>query len=137
MFSMMTTLGDRIKAAREAKGWSKAELARRLEVTAPTVSQLESGSSGAPSSETLLKMRDVGINPDYIMRGKGQKLIEDIEKKLKIDTLNSMLDELDESETDMVSDVVRGIIRRKSGSSLNDPFKQDPPNKDGHDKGNQ
>lgn len=127
LLGMVTTVGDRIKAAREAKGWNQAELARRLNVTAPTVSQLESGSSGAPSSETLLRMRDVGINPDYIMRGKGQKIIEDIEKKLKMDTLNSMIEELDEGETDMVSDVVRSIIRRKGSPSANDPFKTDPP----------
>lgn len=127
----MGTIGDRIREAREAKGWTKAELARQLKVEPPTISQLESGETKSPSSENLLRLRDLGINPDFIMRGKGPKLLEDIEKKLKTDTLMSMIGELDESEADMVADVVKGIIRRKGGGSPNDPFKTDPPKTNG------
>lgn len=134
LIGMGTTVGERIREAREAKGWSQAELARRLKVKPPSVSQLESGDSGAPSSETLLRMRDAGINPDYIMRGKGPKLLEDIEKKLRADTLYSMFQEVDVEQQAVIEDMLRGMIRRKKGSSPNDPFKEDPP---GYDPGTQ
>ncbi len=127
MLGMTSTIGDRIRAAREAKGWNKAELARKLKVKPPSVTQLESGDSGAPSSETLMAMRDVGISPDYIMRGKGPKLIEDIERRLADDTLVSMIRELEREDQEIVEDMVKVIIRRKRGSSPNDPFKTDPP----------
>lgn len=134
LIGMGTTVGERIREAREAKGWSQAELARRIRVRPPSVSQLESGDSGAPSSETLLRMRDAGINPDYIMRGKGPKLLGDIEKKLRADTLFSMLQEIDAEQQAVIEDMLRGMIRRKKGSSPNDPFKEDPP---GYDPGTQ
>lgn len=129
LLSMSTTIGERITEVRQAKGWTKAELARQLKVEPPTVSQLESGKTKAPSSENLLRMRDLGINPDYIMHGKGPKLLQDIETKLEVETLMSMLAEVDKEQRETVADMLRGMIRRKKGSSPNDPFKADPPEK--------
>jgi transcriptional regulator with XRE-family HTH domain len=124
---MGTTIGERIKEAREAKGWKPADLARALKLSAASISQLESGKSGAPSADTLLKMRDKGLNPDYIMRAKGPRLLDDIEQRLKDDTLFSMIGEMTAEQKDMLSDVARGIIRRKKQPSPNDPYKADPP----------
>lgn len=124
---MATTIGERIRAAREAKGLSQAELARRLGIRGPSLNNLESGESGKPSAETLLRMRDEGINPDYIMRGRGPKLLEAIERKLENETLMSMIDELDAAGRQAVLTMVKALRRNSGKPSGNDPFGFDPP----------
>lgn len=47
----------RVRLARELNGWSQAELARRLGVTAQAVSQFEAGTT-RPSSESLTRMAE-------------------------------------------------------------------------------
>lgn len=43
----VSTLGAMIAAGRRERGWTAAELAERLGVTAPTVTRIEKGSPGA------------------------------------------------------------------------------------------
>src|SRR5438874_12633347 len=47
-----TFCGDRIREAREARGWTAVELAERISVTAAAVSMFEKAKC-APSAETL------------------------------------------------------------------------------------
>lgn len=52
----METLGDRVKAEREAKGWSQAELARRVvragykSMSQPGIFKIESKGNSEPKS---------------------------------------------------------------------------------------
>lgn len=127
VLGMATKIGERIIAARKGRRLSQAEFARRLRIKQPSLSQLESGESGAPSSETLQRMKEQGINPDFIMRGKGPTYLDQIEKQLRDQTLMTMISELDPEELAAVTDFVKLLIRRKPGSSPSDPFKEDPP----------
>ena len=52
------TLGERIRAARQAAGLSQEKLAERLGLTRPAVTKWESGQS-APSTENLLRLAEV------------------------------------------------------------------------------
>lgn len=52
----MSIVGDRIRAAREKKGWSQNELARRSHVSAPTVSRIESGETPFPTQRTVERL---------------------------------------------------------------------------------
>jgi transcriptional regulator with XRE-family HTH domain len=52
-----TTPGQRIKAARLAAGLTVGELAQRMSVTSPRISNLESGAK-APGLEVLLKIAE-------------------------------------------------------------------------------
>lgn len=67
---MPMTIGERLKVAREelqvAEGIkpNQAAFAREIGIEPPSLSGIESGDSGAPSSQTLLAIRDRGINPD-------------------------------------------------------------------------
>lgn len=55
----------RVRLARELHGWSQAELARRLKLTAQAVSQFEGGTT-KPSGETLVAMAEVlGVPPGF------------------------------------------------------------------------
>lgn len=127
---MATSVGERLRETREAiqlkegeKKPNRAKFARELKMTAASLSDLESGESKLPSSETLLKIRDRGINPDYVMRGKGPRFIDHVERHLNKQTILGMMDELDEDEQKAVIDVAAAIIKRKPGTSPQEPFK--------------
>ena len=49
-------LGRRLRALREAKGWSQDDLARRAKLTKPYVSMLETGVRKQPSLPTLRRL---------------------------------------------------------------------------------
>jgi len=51
-------LGDRIKRYRKELGMSQADLARKAKVSAPYISELESGQGKRPSGEILLRLAD-------------------------------------------------------------------------------
>lgn len=76
-----TTIGERIRQAREALGYTdvkrkRAEFARLLGIKPSSLAELENGASGAPSAETLMRMRREGINPEYVMHGTGDPLLD-------------------------------------------------------------
>jgi len=52
-------IGRRIKALREAKGWSQDDLARRAKLTKPYVSMLETGERKQPSLPALRRLAKV------------------------------------------------------------------------------
>jgi transcriptional regulator with XRE-family HTH domain len=69
---MIAMIKERIKQARGARGWSQAELARRISVTQPSVAEWESGRK-APSMKNLMllaKLLDVGF--EWLSTGRGE-----------------------------------------------------------------
>jgi transcriptional regulator with XRE-family HTH domain len=64
-------VGQRLRSAREAKGLSLRELARRLELSASALSQIETGKS-RPSIKTLYGIvSELGISMDELFAGNG------------------------------------------------------------------
>lgn len=60
------TLGDKIKSAREAKGWIQEQLAEKLGVEPPTVSRWESGEN-RPRPKHLVKLGNIlGLPPGWL-----------------------------------------------------------------------
>lgn len=105
-----------------------AGFAKLIGISPPSLHDIESGKTSSLSARTVVGLLKIGANLKFLDEGKGEPMQKrDIEHQLKAETLISMLAELTESETDLVADLVKGIIRRKDGSSPNDPFKQDPP----------
>lgn len=69
---MIAMLKEHIKRARIERGWSQAELARRMSVTQPSVAEWESGRK-APSMKNLVrlaKLLDVGF--EWLSTGRGE-----------------------------------------------------------------
>ena len=69
---MIAMIKERIKQARGERGWSQAELARRISVTQPSVAEWESGRK-APSMKNLMllaKLLDVGF--EWLSTGRGE-----------------------------------------------------------------
>lgn len=69
---MIDIMKERIKQARQERGWSQAELARRMSVTQPSVAEWESGRK-APNMKNLVrlaKLLDVGF--EWLSTGRGE-----------------------------------------------------------------
>lgn len=85
-------MGARVKAARDAAGLSQEELARRVGIEQPSLSQIETGSV-MPGQETLHSIADeLGVSLDYLRGRKAmalefetfeQDLLEAMTKKQK------------------------------------------------------
>jgi transcriptional regulator with XRE-family HTH domain len=64
------TIGDRIRQAREAKGLSAAELARRVGITQSALSQIEDGTTRSPKPVHLFAIADaLGVDPRKLALG--------------------------------------------------------------------
>ena len=63
-------LGARIAALRRDAGWSQAELARRLRVSASAVGMYEQGRR-EPAADTLVALSEIfEVSTDYLLTGK-------------------------------------------------------------------
>jgi len=65
---------NRIKKARAEKGWSQAELARRMFISQPSVADWESGRK-APHTKNLARLATLlGVSVEWLATGRGEKL---------------------------------------------------------------
>ena len=61
-------LGQRIKQARERKGWSQRELARQAQVRQAIISELETGKKTDTIGVILKRLaRALGVGVDYLL----------------------------------------------------------------------
>ncbi|MBW5801156.1 LexA family protein [Halomonas elongata] len=68
----METLGDRLRAEMEAKGWSEGELARRSGLKQPTIHRILTGQSRDPRYGNIEKLAfALGRDPAWLRTGKG------------------------------------------------------------------
>lgn len=66
----MGTMGDRVRALRKAQKLSQAELAKRIGITQPSLSLIESGHTASLAGETLYGLcRELGTTDQYILHG--------------------------------------------------------------------
>lgn len=69
-FEAMESMGDRIRALRQAKGYTQAYLAELLGVTKSAVSQWEDGSTGNIKVKTFLRLVAIlGTDTEYLVWG--------------------------------------------------------------------
>jgi transcriptional regulator with XRE-family HTH domain len=62
------TLGEKIKALREARGWQQQELARRARVRQALLSELESGKKTDTTGSVLGRLAwALGVSVDYLI----------------------------------------------------------------------
>lgn len=62
-------MGERIKIARKAKGWSQLELAEKIGLTSGGMSAIESNKRDA-SKTTIIKLSEtLGVSADYLLFG--------------------------------------------------------------------
>ncbi|PWV58865.1 helix-turn-helix domain-containing protein [Plasticicumulans acidivorans] len=67
---MSSTIGERIRIAREAKGWSQLKLGEAVGVSRAAVSQWESGESKGLKPENLVAAaRELGVDIEWLVTG--------------------------------------------------------------------
>lgn len=86
----MSTMGDRVRDERAAKGWSLHDLADRVTkaagVTCPrvTIEKIEDRSSTS-SKWSLAIATALGVDHDWLLTGKGQRIVPpSIDRRLKL-----------------------------------------------------
>jgi len=61
---------ERLRQAREAKGFKKAHFAKAISVQPPTITEWERGDTVAPSAANVMKICQVlNITPEWLMQG--------------------------------------------------------------------
>lgn len=85
----MSTFGDRVRAERESRGWSRHDLAARVSkaagITCPdvTIAKIEDRSSKI-SQWSMSIAAALEVDHDWLLTGKGQKFVAaSIDKQLK------------------------------------------------------
>jgi transcriptional regulator with XRE-family HTH domain len=127
----ITTWAERLIRIREAAGYGgprqAANFARKIGITPPSLSDLESGKTKTLGKSLSGYIR-IGANIEYVEKGKGPPmLLKNIERNIENSTLISMIDEMNDDQRKIVFDVAKGLLRVKEGPSKNDPFKIDAP----------
>lgn len=68
-------VSDRLReVARELFDGNKSELARKLDMKPPSFSKYTSGDT-TPGSRVLKKLADIGVNPTWVLTGKGEMML--------------------------------------------------------------
>jgi transcriptional regulator with XRE-family HTH domain len=68
--SVPSSLGEMIRLAREEKGWTQVELAKRAGLPQNSVNRWEKGKVITPREDSLLLLSDVlGISPSWLFEG--------------------------------------------------------------------
>lgn len=64
----MTTVNERIRAARERRGWSQAQLAERTGIARSTLGRIEKGDTPNPGTETVQQIaRALGLPVNHFV----------------------------------------------------------------------
>ena len=81
-------IGMRITKLREEHDWKKTELARRLGISHSQVSRIESGETGTPSSDILIRLAEVfDVSTDYLLG------LTDVRTKKNLDVVQMNISE--------------------------------------------
>jgi transcriptional regulator with XRE-family HTH domain len=91
----MTTAGQRIRQAREARDLSTREAAKLIGIGKSTLSEIENGDSKFPSAEVLFRMADVlGVSARWIVFGEdGEMHIPTPEESQLLDAIRELPEE--------------------------------------------
>lgn len=71
---MSSNFGDRVKQAREAKGWSQSDLAEQAGVSRQAIFSVETGETKTMRPENLFRAADaLGVKARWLATGEGPK----------------------------------------------------------------
>lgn len=99
-------IGDRIRLVREEAGDNIATCAKKIGVTRPAVSLIESGRNNASNQTIELFCREYGINREWLETGEGEM------KKPPLDEVAAILaDVLDKGFDDPLYNILLGMMK--------------------------
>lgn len=123
------TIHGRLRICREAKGVTKAAVAKAAGVKASSVGDWENGDTRSPKPETLWNLRDrLGYDLEYVVRGKGMPLLPNYEEQIREIMLIGIFRELNTEMKDSLVGLAQNLRRAQgSGPSDVDPYRKDVP----------
>lgn len=104
------TLAARIKDARIRAGLSQAELARRCDISQPSLHDLESGKSKSARGITLIRLAEaLGQTPEWLAGAKGVRQ-DSTPKNVAEESLLSDFRRLTSTEKKVVLRMIRALV---------------------------
>lgn len=98
---MTGTVGDRVRQVRQERGWTVAELAKRVGIAQSSLSELELGDSKGTAYIVDLALT-LEVSPFWLNSGKGRKKLTKLER--------DYFGDLSEREQDAVQDYIKFLI---------------------------
>ena len=94
-------IGLRIRRAREARGWTREELAEKMELSVNAFANLELGQSGTQMENLVKYCRLLGLNVDFLLFGESAETVQ---------TIDALLRDRDEKTLKIVESTVRAML---------------------------
>ncbi|MDT8320327.1 MAG: helix-turn-helix domain-containing protein [Xanthomonadales bacterium] len=115
----MELLGERIAIAREAQGFSAAQLARRLGVKTNTMHAWESGRSQPRSNRLLMLAGMLNVSPTWLLTGTGDSPAE-VQASTEMMHIRSTVERLRESLQEVTEELQQLEKRLETYQSFQD-----------------
>ncbi len=111
---MTMKISEKIKKLRQEKGWSQAQLAKKLNILPQHISRYERGII-IPSAETMAKIANAfGISIDYMLNETSENSSEFKLKDKELQRYFEKVDELDEKDKEVIKRVIESFIKNKT-----------------------
>jgi transcriptional regulator with XRE-family HTH domain len=95
--TMSSDFGDRVKEAREAKGWSQSDLAEKAGVSRQAIFSVENGETKTMRPENLFRAADaLEVKARWLATGQGPRAAE-LNRTIKADTLRAAVEDVEKA----------------------------------------
>ncbi|OQS39784.1 transcriptional regulator [Chromobacterium haemolyticum] len=110
----MRTLGTRVKAEREKRGWTQEALARKAGVGATTITDIETGRSRA-TTRLIDIARALAVNPQWLESGTGpRKPVPTLENTyIAAESVDDLARQLAEKSEEEIAELIRLILQHR------------------------
>ena len=123
----MPTAGDRIRRARDERGWTQEKLAQEADISKSFLSDVENNKRSI-SADSALKIADaLGVSLDYLLRGEPGKQELEREPVRIPPELSDAAEQLHltYAETRTLLEAHEAVVARRSNRSLRRPTVED------------
>lgn len=105
----VSSIGKRIRAVREEKGWSQEEFAERIGLSVTYTGMIERGER-VPKLETFIRIANtLGTSADILLAD-----VLDSRLDIQASAMNERLDKLPDEDRELVFDIADVIVRRRA-----------------------
>lgn len=105
----VSSIGKRIRAVREEKGWSQEEFAERIGLSVTYTGMIERGER-VPKLETFIRIANtLGTSADVLLAD-----VLDSRLDIQASAMNERLDKLPDEDRELVFEIADVIVRRRA-----------------------
>ena len=106
----VSSIGKRIRAVREEKGWSQEQFAERIGLSVAYTGMIERGER-VPKLETFIRIANtLGTSADILLAD-----VLDSRLDIEASAMNERLDKLPDEDRELVFDIADVIVRHRAG----------------------